>query len=133
METEAKFLDVNYVETRIREFKDIRSRQVAFKVERSNRENSNSIYVRFYLTRINKGEERFFAGSGVRISDHYLNDYPHKQFIVDTSMPLTKGRKAIFIKTLEKALKLTIKTSFMVNLNNLSKNTETAQESQILE
>ena len=132
METETKFLDVNYVETRIREFKDIRSKQVSYKIERSNRENSNSIYVRFYLTRINKGEERFFAGSGVRISDHYLSDYPHKQFIVDTTMPLTKGRKAIFIKTLEKALKTTFKTSFMVKLNNLSSEGEKAVKSPII-
>ena len=121
METELKFLDINYVETRVRELKDVRTKQVSYKIERSNKENSNSIYVRFYLIRINKGEKKFVGGSGLRISDHFLNNYPstHKQFIVDPSMPLTKGRKALFIRSLEKAIKTTFKTSLLLRLNNL--------------
>ena len=120
METELKFLDKNYVETRIREIKEIRSKQVAYKITSSNRENSKSLYVRFYKVGLKGDEKKFFAVSGVRLSDHILTDYPFKQFIVNPDMQLCKKRKEIFIRTLESAVKLTIRATFIPRPIDLS-------------
>lgn len=135
METETKFLDQNYVETRVRELKEVRTRKVAYKIEKSNRENSNSLYVRFYVIRMFKGEEKFYGVSGLRISDHLLTNYPetHKQFIIDPTMPLTKGRKAIFMRTLDRAVKVSLKGSFLGELNKLSKNNRKADQKATIE
>lgn len=126
METELKLLDKNYIETRIGEFKEIRSKQVAYKIEDSNRENSASVYVRFYIVNKKGDGESYFGGTTVRISDHPLSaerlntNSSYKQFIVKPNMVLCKKRKAMFVKVLENAIKETFKTSFRLTLKNLS-------------
>lgn len=106
VETEEKFLNPTYVETRVRELKEIRTREYAYTIDRSNRENSKTIYVRFYKVNKVKGEERFFGEKQLRISDHYLQDKYCVQFIIKENMPLTKGRKSIFMRTLQNCIKL---------------------------
>ena len=87
MNTEKKFLDPNYVATRLRDFKDIQKRVVTFSIHKSDNETSNSIYVDFWVGH--------FKCSTLRISDHII-EYPQSQFIVGEDI-LTKKKKAQFI------------------------------------
>ena len=121
MEQENKFLDPLYVETRVRELKAIRNKEYSFKISKSNRENSKSIYVRFYRVFIYNGEQKFFGDKTLRISDHFLPTYEKgSQFIVRENTPLTKGRKALFMRTIEKTLKIAQKSDLMHDLSKLS-------------
>lgn len=133
VETEEKFLDINYVETRIRELKEIRNKKYAYKIQKSNRENSKTIYVRFYEVLNFKGDDKFFGEVQLRISDHYLPDKFCVQFITRENTFLTKKRKTTFKRTLENCIKLCIKGSFNYNLNKISKESEKAVQSQIME
>lgn len=95
MNTEKKFLDPNYVATRLRDFKDIQKRVVTFSIHKSDNETSNSIYVDFWVGH--------FKCSTLRISDHTI-EYPQSQFIVSEDI-LTKKKKAQFVRLVEKAIK----------------------------
>ena len=95
MNTEKKFLDPNYVATRLRDFKDIQKRVVTFSIHKSDNETSNSIYVDFWVGH--------FKCSTLRISDHII-EYPQSQFIVGEDI-LTKKKKAQFVRLVEKAIK----------------------------
>lgn len=125
METELKFLDENYIETRVREIKEVRTKQVAYKIEHSNNQDSSSIYIRFYIINKKGDEEKYFGGTTVRISDHVLSaerlnaNSSYKQFIVKPEMVLCKKRKAMFMKVLENAVKLTFRTSFNIHLSHI--------------
>lgn len=95
MNTEKKFLDPNYVATRLRDFKDIQKRVVTFSIHKSDNETSNSIYIDFWVGH--------FKCSTLRISDHII-EYPQSQFIVSEDI-LTKKKKAQFVRLVEKAIK----------------------------
>ena len=95
MNTEKKFLDPNYVATRLRDFKDIQKRVVTFSIHKSDNETSNSIYVDFWVGH--------FKCSTLRISDHIV-EYPQSQFVVGEDI-LTKKKKAQFVRLIEKAIK----------------------------
>ena len=87
METELKFLDKNYIETRIREIKEIRSKEISYNIQSSNNEGSLSVYVKFYKVNKKGDNLTFFGGKQVRLSDHILtNDKANavyfKQFII---------------------------------------------------
>lgn len=123
METENKLLDIEYLETRIKELKEIKSGAFAYKIEKSNRENSNSVYIRFYQVRINKGEKHFFGAKSLRISDHRTKEKNyHTNFYIDPNAILTKSKKERFIATLRNCLKFSRKSQLKYNLNNLSIN-----------
>lgn len=122
MEQESKFLDPLYVETRIREAKEIRNKEYAYKITKSNRDNSKSLYVRFYRVFIYNGEKKYFGDKQLRISDHPSLNHKGTQFLVREDAPLTKGRKALFMRTIEKTIKLAKKSDFMHDLSKLSSN-----------
>lgn len=120
METESKLLNIEYIETKIKELEEIKLGHVAYKIEKSNRENSNSIYVRFYKTNLVKGETHFYAfNESLRISDHYLANSPSKQFIVEPDAILTKKKKETFVRTLKKEINLCFKRSLTSLLKNV--------------
>ena len=122
METESRFLDENYIRVRLDELKEIRNREYSYTISRSNRENSKSIYVRFDRKYIYNGEEHFFGGSQVRISDHPIqseNNPSLVQFIVDEKTPLSKGRKAQFMNAFKEGLRRTKRRNFLRDLSKL--------------
>lgn len=121
MEQKNKFLDPFYVETRVKEIKEIRNNQYSYKISRSNRENSKSLYVRFYRVFIYNGEKKFFGDTTLRISDHLLpkSRYPKSQFLVDVEKILCKSRKAQFKKALEQTVKKAKRHDFMHDLSKL--------------
>ena len=127
METQAKLLDENYISTRLYEIKEIKTKRVFFTIHKSDRENSNSVYVSFYT----KGEgDKLFKESELRISDHPLKGVAPTettQFIIDTTQVLNSKKKALFMKTAEKTIKRGLNRAFRVKLNNLSKEINSAE------
>jgi len=101
METESKFLNKQYLETRLREFKQIKRKEIDFSIEESDRAFSRSIYINFYLKSYNGF---WYKDHTLRISDHIQKDCPYSQFIVDPNMTLTKKKKSQFVKAIETAL-----------------------------
>lgn len=96
MENEDKFLNKEYLTTRLRDFKEIKSGQVTFGFKDSDREYSNTIYVCFYI----QGQKR----AELRISDHLISKAPQIQFIVNPSKTLTKKKKELFVKAVNNVL-----------------------------
>ena len=102
MEKQIKFLNKQYLETRLREIKEIKRKEIFFDIEESDRTFSKSIYVNFY---IENADGRKFKNHTLRISDHSLTDCPHSQFIIEPNDFLTKKKKAQFIKAIENSVK----------------------------
>lgn len=96
IEYEAKLLDKEYLTTRIRDFKDIKNGLVLFAIKESNREDSLSVYIEFYVSGSKRAE--------LRISDHYLKQAPQTQFIVYPCKILAKKRKELFVRTIENVI-----------------------------
>lgn len=95
MEYEEKFLDKSYLETRIRDFKEIKRGDLEFCVERSKNSNSASLYVHF-----KRGAWKI---TELRVSDHIINTGA-TQFIVERGAILGKKKKEQFVRLVEKVI-----------------------------
>lgn len=118
METQSKFLNKQYLETRIGEFREIKKKEVFFKIEESNRVLSKSLYVCFYIQSSNGF---CFKNSTLRISDHQLAECPHTQFIIEPNNTMTKKKKAQFMGAVEMAIRKAKTRNFYKELNKISK------------
>ena len=96
MDYEEKFLDPAYIETRVRDFKEIKRGDLDFKVFRSsNYPESASLYIKFM-----RGA---WIISELRVSDHII-ETKQTQFIVERGAILTKKKKDAFIRLVEKCI-----------------------------
>ncbi len=103
METEARFLDINYLNERLSQLNSIKTNRFYYKISKSDRKNSNSIYVRL-CRKTHDGFE--IAGKTLRISDH-KSPTKHNclEFLIKPDREITKGRKNAFsemLRALEK-------------------------------
>lgn len=122
MEKQEKFLNKQYLETRVREVKEIRQKKMKFDITESDRLFSKTLYVNFYCF----GENgKWFKEHTLRVSDHVLEDCYHSQFIVDPNENLTKKKKAQFLRVLELAVKKAQIRNFYKEIENVSKENET--------
>ena len=117
METQIKFLNKKYLDIRLNEHKEIKSKEVFYVIEESDRAFSKSLYINFYCHSYN---EKKFKGHTLRISDHLLNDCPHSQFIIEPEMPMTKNKKEQFVKAIKTAIRKAKSKHFYRELNNIS-------------
>ena len=121
METQAKLLSEQYITTRLGEIKEIKKGEITYTIHKSDRENSNSVYISFYK----KGDkDKLYKESELRISDHPLKGVAPTettQFIIDTTQVLNSKKKTLFMKTIERTIKRGLNRSLRAKLNNLSK------------
>lgn len=117
METQIKFLNKQYLETRIRELKQVRRKEVKFEIKESDRAFSKTLYIEFYC---NAGKDKWFKQRTLRISDHLLPDCPHAQFIIEPNGFLTKKKKHQFITMLENTVKRSKERQFYIELDKIS-------------
>lgn len=103
METEMIFLNVDYIENRLQEFKKIKTQEISYKIQKSVKKNSNTIYVNFYIMSPNNNWSKTFT---VRISDHYVKTI-HPTFLVKRNAKVTPKRKQSFMDTLQRAINYT--------------------------
>lgn len=98
MDYEEKFLDPEYLSTRVRDFKEIKRGDLEFKVIRScNYPESASLYIKFM-----KGN---WIITELRVSDHSIKT-TQTQFIVAIGGILTKKKKEQFVRLVEKCIKV---------------------------
>lgn len=117
METQIKLLNKQYLDTRIREIKEIRRKEVLFSIEESDRAFSKTLYIRFYTMSSNG---KVFKNHTLRISDHEQKDCPHSQFIINPDACLTKKKKEQFMKALEFAIRKAQIRHFYIEMNKIS-------------
>jgi len=96
MELEDKFLDENYLATRLRDFKEIRNKEITFYITKSDRAYSNSLYINFCVNNLK------FAT--LRISDHIAKT-PHTSFVITQGKILSKKKREQFVKLVECVLR----------------------------
>lgn len=118
MERQERLLNQQYLETRIRELKEIRRKEITFEIQESDRAFSKTLYINFYSPS-NNG--KWFKNATLRISDHELNECPFNQFIIDPSACLTKKKKAELMRNLELAIKKAKSRSFYKEMEKLTK------------
>lgn len=94
LKLETIFLSPEYLETRLRDFKDVKSKKVKFVITKSNREDSRTLYVQFWV-----GNRKV---SQLRVSDHIINTSDTQFIVADTI--LTKKKKAQFVRLVEKSI-----------------------------
>lgn len=112
MEFEEKFLDPEYLATRIRDFKEIRRGDFTFEIERSiNYPKSQSLYIK-----IRKGTDRV---GELRVSDHPINKIGETQFIVERGEILSKKKREQFVRLVEKVLKTAKKNALNSALHKI--------------
>lgn len=112
MDYEEKFLDIDYLATRIRDFKEIRRGDFSFEIERScNYPKSPSLYVKIRKGTLRVGE--------LRVSDHMINAIGETQFIVERGAILSKKKKEQFVRIVEKVLKRAKKNALNSALRKL--------------
>lgn len=116
MDKQIKLLDEQYLTTRIRELKDVRKKEVTFKITKSDRECSKTLYICFYLT---SSENKNFKGCTLRMSDHFIKNCPHPQFIIEPNEDLTKKKKEHFMRTLENTVKKAHTNLFYTTLDKI--------------
>ena len=96
MDYEEKFLDPAYLETRVRDFKEIKRGDLEFSIVRScNYPETASLYVKFM-----RGA---WIISELRVSDHSIKT-TQTQFIVTRGEILTKKKKDTFVRLVEKCI-----------------------------
>lgn len=116
MDKQDKLLDKKYLETRIREIKAIRNKDVFFEIRDSDKENSISLYVNFFCKDAKGRKTKAYT---LRISDHSLADRPCLQFIIDPNDFLTKKKKQQFMSAVERAVQRASDKNSMRNLSYL--------------
>lgn len=94
LKLETIFLSQEYLETRLRDFKDVKSKKVKFVITKSNRKDSRTLYVQFRV-----GNRKV---SRLRVSDHIINTSDTQFIVADTI--LTKKKKAQFVRLVEKSI-----------------------------
>lgn len=119
MEYQSKFFNKQYLETRLREVKEIKRKEIFFEIEESDRTFSRSLYVNFYL--LGK-QDRPFKGHTLRISDHLLEETkcPHSQFVVDPNAFMSKSKKEQFMKSVRVSIAKAKTKHLYRELNKLS-------------
>lgn len=118
MEKQIKLLNKQYLETKLREIKEIKRKEVFWDIEESDRAFSKSIYINFYIENTNGSK---WKNHTLRISDHSLIDCPHSQFIIEPNDFLTKKKKSQFAKVLENAIKKAQTKHLFKSLEKISK------------
>ena len=121
METQTKFLNKQYLETRIMEIKEIKRKEIDFKIEESDRAFSKTLYINFYCP---SGNGKWFKNHTLRISDHSFEDCPHTQFIIEPNAFLTKKKKQQFVRALETAVRKAKTRHFYKEIESVSKKEE---------
>lgn len=116
MDKQDKLLDKRYLETRIREIKAVRDKEVFFEIRNSDNENSISLYVNFFCKDAHGRKTKAYT---LRISDHSLQDRPCLQFIIDPTDFLTKKKKQQFMNAVERAVQRATNKNAMRNLSYL--------------
>ena len=103
METEAIFLDENYLREKLNQLNCIKTNRYYYKINKSDRPNSNSIYVKL-CKKTHDGFE--ITGKTLRISDHKSPTKTNNlEFLIKLDKPINKGRKNAFgemLRALEK-------------------------------
>lgn len=115
MDTQAKFLNKEYLETRLRDLTPIRRKEFSFKIHESDRALSKTLYVEFWT----KDGENYYKQQTIRISDHWQDDCPHIQFIVKPYEFLTKQKKQQFLRMIENTIKKGQRRNLYFKLKNL--------------
>ena len=116
MERQSKLLNIEYFETRLRDFNEIKKKELTYKIHESDRALSKSVYIEFW-----KGDGNFsYKQVTVRISDHPLENCPHIQLLIKPYEFLNKKKKQQFVKTLEMAIKIANKKSLFRKLDKIS-------------
>ena len=123
MDRQSKFLDKEYLETRLRDFSAIKKHELYFQIHESDRVLSKTLYIEFWV----KDSGKNFKQRTIRISDHSI-DCPHTQFIIDPYACLTKKKKQQFIRLVESAIKVSKKKNLYRKLENLQKEKDDEQE-----
>lgn len=118
METQSKFLNKQYLETRLWEIREIKRKEITFEIEESDRAFSKSLYVNLYCP---SGSGKWFKNHTLRISDHSFEDCPHTQFIIEPSAFLTKKKKQQFVRALETAVRKAKTKHFYKEMENISR------------
>lgn len=121
MDRQTKFFNKQYLETRLRELRKIKKKEIFFNIEESDRAFSKSLYINFYIPSSN---EKKFKSHTLRISDHALENCVHSQFIVEPNDYLTKKKKAQFTRILELAVKRAKIKQVYKELNKISREIE---------
>ena len=118
MEKQIKLLDKQYLETRLREIKDIKAKEVTFDFENSDRPYSKTLYIQFYI----KAKDGIdYKVHTLRISDHSQKGCVHTQFLIDPNDFLSKKKKALFMRTIEGCIKKGQKRFFYMEMEKISK------------
>ena len=121
MDRQTKLLNKQYLETRLRELKEIRRKEITFDIEESDRAFSKSLYINFYI----EGENgKVYKVSTLRISDHLSSKCPHTQFIIEPNNDLGKKKKTQFMKAVELVVKKARIRFFCKEMEKITKQIE---------
>lgn len=101
METQSKFLDKRYLETRLNEITEIKRGEMRYEIENSDRADSKSLYIMFFLLNGNSHWQKYAT---LRISDHEQKNCIFPQFIVAPNDIMTKKKKQKFIGAIKKSV-----------------------------
>lgn len=117
MEKQVKLFNKDYVESQVRQVKEVRHKQLRFDIEESDRAFSKSLYVNFYWCSVDK---TWLKGCTLRISNHLLSNDIHTTFLVKPDNFLDKKTKQKFMRALELVASNTTKKAVRKNLDRLS-------------
>ena len=118
MDKQEKFFNKQYLETRLRDIKEIRKKEIKFTIEESDRTFSKTLYVNFYT--VSDGNLSF-KNHTLRISDHLLKNCPHTQFIINPNDFLTKDKKQQFLRLVENSIKKAQRRHLLKDLDRITK------------
>lgn len=118
METQSKFLNKQYLETRLWGIREIKRKEIKFEIEESDRAFSRTLYVNFFCLGL---DNKWFKNHTLRISDHSLADSLHTQFIVKPNEYMTKKKKQQFITAIELAIRKAKSRNFRLEMRNISR------------
>lgn len=125
MDTQMKLFDEAYVESQVRQVKEVRQKKIDFEIYKSDRVFSRTIYVNFICNAV---DGTLLKGCTLRISDHLLPNEIHRTFLVKPDNFLDKKTKEKFRKALELTASDTIKKTVRKNLNKLSRRYDSEAE-----
>lgn len=101
METQSKFLSIPYLETRLKEIQEIKRGEMRYEIENSDRADSKSLYIMFFLLNGNLHWQKYAT---LRISDHKQGDCVFPQFIVEPTDIMTKKKKKRFLSAVKQSI-----------------------------
>lgn len=118
MDRQEKLLDIEYIETRLRDFLQIKTNRLNYTIKKSNREKSKSVYISFWFVML---DNKISRQNQLRISDHPTKNPNLLDFVVNPDEILTKKKKKQFMNFLEKGILYALKQNFKFVVNNLEK------------